>query len=134
MKIVIDTNILISGIFFSGPPYQILKAWFDKKFELIVSEEIYNEYSQVCERLHQKYPTIEVSDILELIAVNAHFYQPIDIKESITIDPDDDKFFKCALASEVNIIVSGDRHLKELNGYQGIEVIPPSDFIKKYLK
>jgi len=43
MKIVLDTNVFISGVFFSGPPYQILKAWRDGKLQLIVSSEILGE-------------------------------------------------------------------------------------------
>lgn len=51
MKIVLDTNVLISGIFFTGPPYQILKAWRDRKFQIILSAEILFEYRRVAEEL-----------------------------------------------------------------------------------
>jgi putative PIN family toxin of toxin-antitoxin system len=44
MKVVLDTNVFISGIFFSGPPYQILKAWRDGKIQLVLSESILEEY------------------------------------------------------------------------------------------
>ena len=74
MKTIIDTNVLISGIFFGGPPSIILKSWRDNRIELIVSEEIFEEYKLVCERLHSKYPNIDFSNILDLIGVNAHFY------------------------------------------------------------
>lgn len=51
MKIILDTNVFISGIFWSGPPYQILKAWQHRKIELIVSQEILNEYDHVSKAL-----------------------------------------------------------------------------------
>lgn len=133
MKIILDTNVLISGIFFKGPPYQILKLWRENRLELIASEEIFEEYTLVCERLHAKYPNINIREIIDLIAINAYFYQQVEINTPITLDPDDDKFIKCALAGDVNIIISGDKHLLDVNGYQGIEVISPSGFIKKYL-
>lgn len=43
LKIVLDTNVFVSGVFFSGPPYQILKEWQAGKFELVVSKEILDE-------------------------------------------------------------------------------------------
>ena len=43
LKVVMDTNVFVSGIFFSGPPYQILKAWQSGEFELVVSPEILDE-------------------------------------------------------------------------------------------
>ena len=132
MKVILDTNVLISGIFFKGPPYQILKFWRDNKLDLVASEEIFKEYDLVCERLHTKHPNIDIREIIDLIAINAHFYQQVKINKPITQDPDDDKFIKCALAADVKIIVSGDKHLLDVNGYQGIEVISPVNFIKKY--
>lgn len=134
MKVILDTNVVISGIFFSGPPFEILKAWRDKKITIILSEEIFDEYLRVCERLNIKFPSIEISEVLDLIALNAHFFQPIERKAPITADPDDDKFFTCALAADVSTIISGDKHLLDVDGYQGVEVLRPAEFIIRYLK
>jgi len=49
MRIVLDTNVFISGVFFSGPPFQILKAWRDEKVHLVISQEILEEYQRVGE-------------------------------------------------------------------------------------
>ena len=133
MKIILDTNVLISGIFFKGPPHRILRAWRDNRLDLVASEEIFQEYIDVCERLKEKYPGIEFEGIIDLIAVNTHFYQPKKVDQQITLDPDDDKFITCAIASGVKIIISGDKHLLDVNGYHGIEIIAPSDFIQEYL-
>ena len=51
MRIVLDTNVLISGIFFSGPPYEILKAWREKRIQFVLSAEIFDEYIRVAEIL-----------------------------------------------------------------------------------
>ena len=53
MKIVLDTNVLVSGIFFSGPPYEILKAWRDGRIGLVISTEILTEYQRVADELAQ---------------------------------------------------------------------------------
>lgn len=58
MKIVLDTNVFISGIFWSGPPFDILKAWQAKKLTLAVSTEILEEYSRVAEILSKKHPLV----------------------------------------------------------------------------
>ena len=50
MKIVLDTNVFISGIFFSGPPSIILQAWRDSKIQIILSKEILEEYQRVAEK------------------------------------------------------------------------------------
>ena len=55
MKLVLDTNVFISGIFFSGPPYGILQAWRAGKVQLVVCLEILAEYREVAISLSQKY-------------------------------------------------------------------------------
>jgi len=133
LKIIIDTNVLISGIFFTGPPYQILQGWRDGRFNLILSKEIFDEYRRVAERLSLQFKSIDIHDILDLIAINAEFFQPIKLSQNICTDPDDEKFISCALSSNSKIIVTGDKHLLKITGYKGIEIITPKAFIKKYL-
>ena len=60
MKIVLDTNVFISGIFFSGPPYQILKAWKDKKIQIVLSQEIVTEYQRMTEKQENQKPIYHV--------------------------------------------------------------------------
>lgn len=47
MKVILDTNVFMSGIFFSGPPYEILNAWRGERLSLLVSVEILDEYRRV---------------------------------------------------------------------------------------
>jgi len=51
MKIIIDTNVFISGVFFAGPPHTIIEAWRIGKLPLVISPEIYQEYLRVSESL-----------------------------------------------------------------------------------
>ncbi len=69
MKVVLDTNVFVSGVFFSGPPYQILKAWRDGKIHLAVSLEILDEYRRVGEILAEDHPTINLAPINSLCAL-----------------------------------------------------------------
>ena len=133
MKIVLDTNVFISGVFFSGPPYQILEAWQVGKIQLVVSPDILDEYRRVGEILAVDHPAIDLAPILDFVIRNAAIYSALPLSENVCDDPDDDKFLACALASGSTNIVSGDKHLLKVSGYGGIEVLKPRDFVKKYL-
>ena len=69
MKIVLDTNVFISGVFFSGPPYQILKAWREGRISLLISDEIFEEYQRVGELLSNNFPKVDLGPFLELLAI-----------------------------------------------------------------
>ena len=133
MKVVLDTNVFVSGVFFSGPPYQILKAWRDGKIQLVVSPEILDEYRRVGEILAEDHPNIDLKPVLDYVIRNAEVYAAPPLPESVCEDPDDDKFLACALASESTVIVSGDRHLLKVSGYRKIEVLKPRNFVNKHL-
>lgn len=130
MKIILDTNVFISGIFWSGPPYKILKAWQQRKVDLVVSQEILNEYDRVSKALSEKYPSIDLSPFIELLTIHAEIYTPKKLKEPVSCDPDDDKFIACALSAKIKIIVSGDQDLLSVSGYQGIDIMKPGAFAK----
>ena len=67
MRIVLDTNVFISGIFFSGPPAQILKAWKDRKIQIVLSKEILIEYQRIGDALSSKYSEIDILPIIDLL-------------------------------------------------------------------
>ena len=133
MRIVLDTNVLISGIYFSGLPGKILQAWSSGKFQLVASIEILEEYLDVAERLANRYHDVEYKEILGLIVENAHLVQTTALPEPVCDDADDDKFLACALSSNTNIIVSGDSDLLRVSGYCGIQVLTPKAFLSEFL-
>ncbi len=133
MKIILDTNVLISGIFFSGPPSQILKAWQKGKIQIAISKEILSEYHRVAEELSKKFPSVDISQILELFTVHAEMVNTQELEVLVCEDPDDNMFISCALGSKSKIIVSGDKHLLKISGYQEIEVLKPRVFIDNHL-
>jgi len=130
MKVILDTNVLVSGIFFTGPPYQILKAWHDGKLKLVITPEILEEYQRVGAALAGKFPAIDLGKILELVTIKAEMVQAQSLSEPV--DPDDDKFLACALASKSKMIVSGDKHLLDVSGFRDIRVFKPRDFLDEF--
>ncbi len=133
MQVVVDTNVLISAVFFGGKPGHILEAWQQKKIELVISTDMLAEYVDVLHRLSAKYPKVDVSQIITLITSFGLIVEARDLNEQICEDPDDDKFIAAALESSSSVIITGDMHLLDVSGYAGIEMIEPSVFIEKYL-
>jgi len=133
MRVVVDTNVLISAVFFGGKPGHILDAWRKKKIELVISTDILAEYVDVLHRIAAKYPKVNVSRIITLITSLGLITEARDLEEQVCADPDDDKFIAAALESSSRVIITGDTHLLDVSGYSGIEMIQPAVFIKKYL-
>jgi len=133
LKVVMETNVFVSGVFFSGPPYQVLKAWQSGEFELVVSQDILDEYWRVGQILAEEHRKIDLNPILTFIVEHAKVYKPVKLEEPVCEDPDDDKFFACALASGSRVIISGDKHLLRVSGYEGIEVLKPREFVDRFL-
>jgi uncharacterized protein len=133
VKVVLDTNVLVSGILFTGPPHKILVAWTEGRFELVLTAEIHEEYRRVAVELQRQFPRVDLAGALELVLVNAHAIAPAVLESQVCVDPDDDKFLACALASGARTIVSGDKHLLTVSGYRGIEVLRPRAFLERHL-
>lgn len=134
MRVVLDTNVLVSGIFFSGPPSEILKAWWKGEIRFALTPEIIDEYVRVARILAEEFSGIEINPILTLLIANSDLVQSLPFPNQVCEDPDDDKFLVCALASKSRIIISGDKHLLKLSGYWGISILTPHAFIKLYLQ
>lgn len=133
MKIVLDTNVLISGIFFRGPPYEILRAWRDGRVQLLVSPSILDEYHRIGAELALQFQGVDLKPFLDLLTVQAEIVLAPALPPVIPDDPSDDKFLEAAVAGGARYIVSGDKHLLKLSVFQGIEILKPRDFVQRYL-
>jgi putative PIN family toxin of toxin-antitoxin system len=74
VKVILDTNVFVSGVFFSGPPYRILEAWRDGKLQLVVSQEILGEYQRVGETLAVQFPRVNIQPVIDLVTTNAEIF------------------------------------------------------------
>jgi len=133
VRVILDTNVFVSAVFFSGPPYQILKAWRDNKIQVVVSPEILEEYQRVGGILVKQFPKVDLGPIIDLLALEANLVSPPPLPQPICADPDDDKFLACALASRTKFVITGDKHLLKVSGYRGIEIVRPRKFVDEYL-
>jgi len=134
MRIVLDTNVFISGIFFTGPPYQILKAWRDGRVQLLVSPSILDEYQRIGTQLALQFRDVDLKPFLDLLTVQAEIVLAPTLPPVIHDDPSDDKFLEAAVAGNASYIISGDKHLLRLSEFQGIQILKPRDFAQRYLR
>ncbi len=133
MRVVLDTNVFVSGVLFSGPPFQIPSAWRDSRIQLVVSAEILEEYRRVGERLEAGNSETAFSQILLLVALNSEVVLAADLAGPVCENPADDKFFACAVAAGCAAIVIGDKHLHRANGYGGVKIYCPREFLERFL-
>lgn len=135
MKVVLDTNVVVSGVFFGGVPGRILSAWSAGQFVLILSPAILDEYRRVGHELGRRHPEVNEAfePVLTLIAMNAMIVDAPPLAGPVSADPDDDMFLAAALAAQTEFIVSGDHDLLQVSGWRGIEVLTPRQFVDQYL-
>jgi putative PIN family toxin of toxin-antitoxin system len=133
MKVVVDTNVVISGVFFGGMPSRVLEAWRDGEFDLVVSPEVLEEYRRVGEELTARFPGVSLAPFLALLVMNAEIVEAPGLSDQVSRDRDDDKFIACALAANCQTIISGDKDLLEVTGYQGLKVVALREFLESVL-
>ena len=127
-KVVLDTNIFISGIFWNGTPNKVLKLADSGKMLVFVSLEILNEVEDVLigdfklskEMAHRRL------DYIKGIATAILPSMRLDIVKD---DPDDNKVLECAVACGADYIITGDKHLLTLKDYNGIQIITAATLI-----
>ena len=134
MRLIVDTNVFVSGIFFSGPPFKILDSWRHGRVSLVISPDILDEYQFTGEKLASQFPGVDLEPWIELLMLKASLVDASPFAQSVCDDPDDDKFLACAIASKTKLISSGDKHLLDVSGYHGITVLKPRTFVDKYLE
>lgn len=134
MKIVIDTNVIISGIFFGGSPAHIISNVSKGLWKIVLSESIIFEYKEVCVRLCKKMnhkDLISVLEIIDALVADALVINPNGIETPFCEDPDDIIFLQAAISSKAKYLVSGDKHLLNVKKYPGGEILNPNNFLKR---
>ena len=130
MRVVVDTNIIVSG-YLGGALEEIIVAWKSGKFALVVSKAIADEYLKVLRRPKFKIERAEVDDFAALLLKIADFVIPLKSINAIPADPTDNKFLEAAVEGKANLIVSGDGHLLELETFRNIPIITAREFITR---
>ena len=133
MQVVLDTNVLVSGVFWHGPASRILELWANDKIEVVVSPDILKEYQRLLAELERGKPAGLADTWAVFIAQHATVIHPAG-HPRLCRDPDDDKFLHCALSAGARILVTGDKDLLSMARVGDVELLTPAAFLRHYTR
>jgi putative PIN family toxin of toxin-antitoxin system len=130
MKAVIDTNVFVSS-FFGGNPRKVIDRWKTGELTLCLSAPIVEEYTAVLRRLGLEGED-ELGELLNLFARGTYvvFAAKTPSLKIVPGDPGDDKFIECAVALKADVVITGDRALRDIGDYMGIRILNPREFLR----
>jgi len=122
MRAVLDTNVLISSVIATGTPHDVVVAGFNGEYQIIVSVETLTEFRKTLLKYPDRFNMreSEVQQEVETVRYFVDFVTPTVDITAVDADPDDDKFLEAAVAGSVDYLVSGDKHLLDLNSFRGV--------------
>jgi putative PIN family toxin of toxin-antitoxin system len=131
---VSDANIYISALISGkGASARLVELLAEKNLSVAMSTAIFAEIGRVVRypRISRKYhlTEVEIEEFLDLLREQVVWVEPDEVAQVIEADPDDDKYLACAITADAQFIVSGDRHLRDLERYRGIEILTPMAFL-----
>lgn len=130
MRILLDTNVLVSGLLGrEGHSGRLLQLWLDDAFELVSSRNQLSELRRVTgyTRIKGRIDSAEVADLLDLILSKALLVEIVQVP-TVSADPDDNLILAAAIAGNANLIVSGDKgHMVVLGHVENIPIVTPRE-------
>src|SRR3989344_4440628 len=122
IRVVLDTNIYVSSVFWLGKPHQIVELAIDRKIQVFTSPQILEELERVLKR-----DFLEDHDFIEsqiaLILEYSKIVKPANTIQAIKDDPDDNKIIECAVTANADYIVTGDSHLLNLKEFHLTKIV-----------
>jgi putative PIN family toxin of toxin-antitoxin system len=132
MRIVFDTNILISAIGWGGQPAIVLEKCIEKKAMLVLSEDIFSEVREVLSRDKFKGISKKAKDDFILFLREISLIVNPEISFDVCRDKKDNMFIEAAIKGKARYIVSGDDDLLSLRSFHGIEIITVSEMLNVF--
>jgi len=132
MIVVLDTNVLVSGIFWGGVPYSVLELWMQDRIQVIATEGILEEYCRVLKEIGRKKERFQLANSWCLFI--AQYTALVDDANNFNIcrDPNDNMFLNCAVTGAARYIVSGDSDLLSIGEFMRIKIVTPDSFLQIY--
>lgn len=129
-RVVIDTNIFISGLHYFGKPHRVLELLRQGRIECYASPFILNELKRILSgKFGWSKPNIEA--VLLFLKKHTIEVEPRKTVSVIHEKEDDNRILECGLEGKVHYIISGDkRHLLRLKQFRGIKIVSPTEFLK----
>lgn len=133
MLIVLDTNVLVSGLLNSkGPPGKIVDLVIDEQIQIAYDDRILEEYEDVLSRPELHIHPLRVKVVIDHIELTGEYVTSLPLSTEGFADPDDIIFAEVLISSEAEVLVTGNiKHFKPLIG-QKLFVLSPAQFLEKY--
>jgi putative PIN family toxin of toxin-antitoxin system len=134
VRVVLDTNVLVSALLFTGISSELAPLWQRNAITVVLSRGILEEYLRVL-----SYPKFQLSEaeikglIEEELLPYVEVVKPRKRLRIVERDPSDDKFLECALAGKAPVIISGDKDLLSIGRYRKIRIQTPAQFLRDNL-
>lgn len=127
MRLILDTNVVTSALLWGGTPYQLFGKAAHAEIELYTSPALLAELANILTRPHllarlaQKQSS--PATVLTFYQQLAEVVEPVVVNPIVQDDPDDDHVIACALAADADWVVTGDKHLLNMQQYNQILII-----------
>ena len=132
MTIVVDTNIIVSGLIKSfSESSKIINLILSGKIRLAYDNRILNEYEEVLKRKKFNIDSKHIESIISQIKEEGIFISTLPLKESLP-DKDDEPFLEVAFAGKIDVIITGNKKHFPHEICKNINVLSPSEFLNYY--
>ena len=130
MRVVLDTNVFISGIFWSGNYCsQLIDKWKNKEIELVSSINIIQELVETLRNFKVHMPETMIEEWRKVILNNSIIIESSTKVNAVKEDLEDNKFIETAVDGKAEFIIRQDKHLLNLKKYQGIKIIKQDEAV-----
>lgn len=131
IKVVLDTNVLVSALIRTGKPRSLLFEIVRGNLQLILSRGILEELTEVAadDKIKKYVEEEDVRKFLRLIGSTAKIVTVKSRFKAVKDDPSDDLFLRTAYDGGADYIVSGDKHLLSLNEFRGIKILTVNEIL-----
>jgi len=132
LRIVCDTNVIVSGLLFGGPPRTVLRLIATGAVVNITSADLFREFDGVIRRPKFALSAGEITVMINQLAETFEFAVPSRRVDVVVRDPDDNRVLEAALAGAAEVVVTGDSDLLELASFEGIDLINAAQFVQTF--
>jgi putative PIN family toxin of toxin-antitoxin system len=128
-KVVLDTNVTISALFWEGNPRKIYDLVRQGQLIMLLSDNMEREFIRVLGYEKFGLSPQEIMPFLRNLRNHARHVETKSEVDVVTADPTDNIFLECALDGGADFLISGDRHLLDIKVYKGINIVRASEFL-----
>lgn len=128
IRAVLDTNIIISSIFWKGNPYEVVRRGILGEYKLVMSAEILGEITNKLRNKFQ-FPEKAIQNLVSILLTYGHIVEPISKFDAVR-DKTDNKVLECAFDGKAAFIVTGDPDLLILKEFKGVKMVTAKEFLE----